>query len=95
MRAEDRAANRDTEHSQHTHSLGQRVDTGLSSEETIETRVARIKARVSELTGQVQGTSMPMSPPQEEQRHDQTIQGVYPLEEDGPRFYCMDFRLVT
>ncbi|KAI9171774.1 Morphogenesis-related protein MSB1 [Paramyrothecium foliicola] len=35
-----------------------------SGEETIESRVARIKARVAELTGSMEGTSAPGTPPQ-------------------------------
>jgi hypothetical protein len=61
--AAERAAQRqqdDVRPGQSKHTDG---DDDTSGEETIESRVARIKARVAELTGNMEGTSSPGTPP--------------------------------
>ncbi|KAF5024176.1 hypothetical protein F66182_3765 [Fusarium sp. NRRL 66182] len=64
--AAERAANRPDEQLRPTYSHSTRTGDGeddTSGEETIESRVARIKARVAELTGNMEGTTGPQAPP--------------------------------
>ncbi|KAI0383510.1 DUF1708-domain-containing protein [Hypomontagnella monticulosa] len=60
--AADRAARQSEEQSRGAYSKTTDGDDDTSGEETIESRVARIKARVAELTGNMEGTSGPGTP---------------------------------
>ncbi|KAF4971398.1 hypothetical protein FSARC_1760 [Fusarium sarcochroum] len=63
--AAERAASRPDEQLRPTYSNSNRTGDGdddTSGEETIESRVARIKARVAELTGNMEGTTGPQAP---------------------------------
>ncbi|CAI6331547.1 unnamed protein product [Periconia digitata] len=61
--AADRAARLSEEQSRRSHSQSVRTDEGeTSGEETIESRVARIKARVAELTGNMDGQPVAAEP---------------------------------
>ncbi|KAI0473885.1 hypothetical protein GGR56DRAFT_666871 [Xylariaceae sp. FL0804] len=57
--AAERAQRQSEEHSRGAHSKTTDNDDDTSGEETIESRVARIKARVAELTGNMEGSSGP------------------------------------
>ncbi|OTB05067.1 hypothetical protein M426DRAFT_22175 [Hypoxylon sp. CI-4A] len=61
--AADRAARQSEEHSRGAYSKTTDGDDDTSGEETIESRVARIKARVAELTGNMEGSTGPGTPP--------------------------------
>ncbi|KAI3318536.1 DUF1708-domain-containing protein [Xylariaceae sp. AK1471] len=61
--AAERAARQSEEQSRGAYSKTTDGDDETSGEETIESRVARIKARVAELTGNMEGTSSPGTPP--------------------------------
>ncbi|RWA11447.1 hypothetical protein EKO27_g3666 [Xylaria grammica] len=61
--AERAAARQSEEQSRGGYSKTTDGDDETSGEETIESRVARIKARVAELTGNMEGTSSPGTPP--------------------------------
>ncbi|KAI2468715.1 DUF1708-domain-containing protein [Annulohypoxylon bovei var. microspora] len=61
--AADRAARQSEEHSRGAYSKTTDGDDDTSGEETIESRVARIKARVAELTGNMDGAAGPGTPP--------------------------------
>ncbi|KAI1193554.1 hypothetical protein F5X97DRAFT_33838 [Nemania serpens] len=61
--AAERAARQSEEQSRGGHSKTTDGDDETSGEETIESRVARIKARVAELTGNMEGTGPPGTPP--------------------------------
>ncbi|KAI4870220.1 DUF1708-domain-containing protein [Hypoxylon rubiginosum] len=64
--AADRAARQSEEQSQQSRGAYSKTTDGdddTSGEETIESRVARIKARVAELTGNMEGTAGPGTPP--------------------------------
>ncbi|KAI1809834.1 DUF1708-domain-containing protein [Poronia punctata] len=61
--AAERAARQSEEQSRGGYSKTTDGDDETSGEETIESRVARIKARVAELTGNMEGTGSPGTPP--------------------------------
>lgn len=61
--AAERAARQSEEQSRGGYSKTTDGDDETSGEETIESRVARIKARVAELTGNMEGTASPATPP--------------------------------
>ncbi|KAI2626383.1 hypothetical protein GGS21DRAFT_530159 [Xylaria nigripes] len=61
--AAERAARQNEEQSRGEHGKPTDGDDDTSGEETIESRVARIKARVAELTGNMEGTRSPGTPP--------------------------------
>ncbi|KAI1104600.1 DUF1708-domain-containing protein [Jackrogersella minutella] len=61
--AADRAQRQSEEHSRGAYSKTTDGDDDTSGEETIESRVARIKARVAELTGNMEGSTGPVTPP--------------------------------
>ncbi|KAI1375422.1 DUF1708-domain-containing protein [Hypoxylon crocopeplum] len=61
--AADRAARQSEEQSRGAYSKTTDGDDDTSGEETIESRVARIKARVAELTGNMEGNAGPGTPP--------------------------------
>ncbi|KAI8624073.1 DUF1708-domain-containing protein [Xylariaceae sp. FL1651] len=61
--AAERAARQSEEQSRGAHSKTTDGDDDTSGEETIESRVARIKARVAELTGNMEGSNAPGTPP--------------------------------
>ncbi|KAI1174273.1 hypothetical protein F4777DRAFT_589287 [Nemania sp. FL0916] len=61
--AAERAARQSEEQSRGGYSKTTDGDDETSGEETIESRVARIKARVAELTGNMEGTGPPGTPP--------------------------------
>ncbi|KAI0839095.1 DUF1708-domain-containing protein [Hypoxylon sp. FL0890] len=61
--AADRAARQSEEQSRGAYSKTTDGDDDTSGEETIESRVARIKARVAELTGNMENTTGPGTPP--------------------------------
>ncbi|GAP88730.1 putative morphogenesis protein [Rosellinia necatrix] len=66
--AAERAARQSEEQSRGGYSKTTDGEDETSGEETIESRVARIKARVAELTGNMEGTASPGSPPQATRR---------------------------
>ncbi|KAL7620680.1 hypothetical protein AAE478_009675 [Parahypoxylon ruwenzoriense] len=61
--AADRATRQSEEQSRGAYSKTTDGDDDTSGEETIESRVARIKARVAQLTGNMEGTTGPITPP--------------------------------
>ncbi|KAI2616040.1 DUF1708-domain-containing protein [Hypoxylon sp. NC1633] len=61
--AAERAARQSEEQSRGAYSKTTDGDDDTSGEETIESRVARIKARVAELTGNMEGSAGPGTPP--------------------------------